>query len=152
MGTFLRTWRAEWAGMSRRQLATVVSGLLNSKKTVSPTIIREWEDGQPPKTTDELEALCQVMGRNRMSGREVGAFRRTVFAACGARQYPGLFAEGVAEDPQVEAWACAAMQREGADPGSSEVIGLVAHIAEVWKAIRSRARPSTGRKRPRLST
>ena len=64
MGTFLRTWRSEWARMSRAQLATAISALCRNGKRVTPFIIQEWEDGQPPKTTAELDGLCAVMARN----------------------------------------------------------------------------------------
>jgi hypothetical protein len=103
MGTFLRTWRSEWARVSRAQLATSLSAHHQNHKRVTPFIIQEWEDGQPPKTTAELDALCAVMGRNGLVGPEVHQFRRAVFAACADRQYPELFeTEGFAQRRDVD--------------------------------------------------
>ena len=74
MGTFLRTWRSEWAGLSRAQLATAISALCPSGKRVTPFIIQEWEAGQPPKSTAELEGLCAVMLRNGLVEPEIADY------------------------------------------------------------------------------
>ena len=103
MGTFLRIWRSEWAGLSRAQLAVAVSSSIASGKTVTPRIVRLWEDGQPPDSTEELEALLRVMGRRGLTTAEVTDFREAVFAACVDRQFPGVLHEGgFAERPDVD--------------------------------------------------
>ena len=90
MGTFLKVWRSEWAGLSRAQLAIAVSAWLTNGKRVKPGVVRWWEDGQPPGSTEELEALLQVMRTHGLTFPEVSQFRTAVFAACLDRQYPGL--------------------------------------------------------------
>ncbi len=91
MGTFLRVWRSEWAGLSRAQLATAVQRHVNGRKRVTSGVIRWWEAGQPPASTEELEALCLVMRAHELTAPEVEQFRSVVFAACANRQYPELF-------------------------------------------------------------
>ena len=91
MGTFVKVWRSEWAGLSRAQLAIAVSACLPKRKAVTPRVVLYWEEGHPPGSTEELEALCDVMQRNYLLPAEVEDFRRAVFAACLDRQYPELF-------------------------------------------------------------
>lgn len=93
MGLYLTTWRTEWAGLSRAQLALLVSSQLHRPGRVTAPIVRQWEAGQPPKDLEELDALCQVMRQHRLLGVEVGHFRDAVFAACLDRHYKGLFTE-----------------------------------------------------------
>jgi hypothetical protein len=103
MGTFLRTWRSQWAGLSRGQLALAVSARSGKRRPVTAEVVRAWEQGQPPKSTAEFEALLTVMGRKGLTDIEVGQFRRAVFAACLDRHYPELFAaEDFAERPDVD--------------------------------------------------
>jgi len=90
MATFLRAWRSERAGLSRAQLAIALHGSSPKAKGVTPRIIREWEAGQPPATTEELEALLTVMRRHGLAEASVERFRQTVLAACLARRYRGL--------------------------------------------------------------
>lgn len=92
MGTFLRIWRSEWAGLSRAQLAIALHGVSSRAKGVTPRVIRRWEEGQPPGTVAELDALTEVMGRHGLVQWEVDDFRQAVFAACVDRQYPGMLA------------------------------------------------------------
>lgn len=94
-GLFLTTWRAEWAHLSRAQLALLVCSQLHKPAAVTAAIVRKWETGQPPKDLEELEALCQVMRRHGLLESEVGHFRDAVFAACLDRHYEGLFVEDV---------------------------------------------------------
>ena len=115
MGTFLRTWRSEWAGLTRAQLAIALSAATGKGKTIKPGTIREWETGQPPKSTSELESLLQVMRRHGLTIPEVQQFRTAVFAACLDRHHPGLLGqEDLAHSPDVEAAAWAIVQREDA--------------------------------------
>jgi uncharacterized protein (DUF2267 family) len=92
MGTFLRVWRAEWAGLSRAQVAVALSA--GAKMPVATHVVRHWEQGQPPGSTRELEALLEVMQGHGLQPREAGQFRQAVFAACVDRQYPELFEGG----------------------------------------------------------
>ena len=100
MGTFLRVWRSEWAGLSRAQLGVAVSAQLPKRKALTTKVIRKWEEGQPPSSTEELDALGKVMRRHGLTRPEVEDFRRAVFAACVDRQYPELW--GGAEFAQRE--------------------------------------------------
>lgn len=93
MGLFLTTWRAEWAHLSRAQLALLVSSQLHQPAAVTAAVVRQWETGQPPKDLEELEALCQVMRRHGLTAPETSQFRDAVFAACLDRHYEGLFVE-----------------------------------------------------------
>jgi hypothetical protein len=93
MGLFLATWRAEWARLSRTQLALLVSSELHKPNAVTVSVVRQWEAGQPPKSLAELEALCRVMGRRALSPPEVVQFRQAVYAACLDRHYEGLFSD-----------------------------------------------------------
>jgi Helix-turn-helix domain len=106
MGRFIRVWRREWAGLSREQLAIAVSGLCRGRPRVSRHGVQAWEEGQPPHSTEELEALLTVMGRHGLNEEEAEDFRRTVFAACASRQYPELFLDdGIAYRPDVDSVA-----------------------------------------------
>lgn len=101
MGLFLRTWRAQWARLSRAQLAIALSAQLPGRKAVTSDVLRQWEAGQPLADLDELDALCTVMGRRdpakpdlhqyALTPLEVGHFRNSVLAACLDRHYEGLF-------------------------------------------------------------
>jgi hypothetical protein len=93
MGTFLRVWRSEWAGLSRAQLANALHAVTPRAAGVTPHVIRRWEEGQPPGGTDELQALLLVMRRHELAQVEVDEFLHVVMAACVGRQYPGLLPE-----------------------------------------------------------
>jgi len=112
MGMFLKVWRSEWAKLSRAQLATAVSASLKKRKAITPRMILYWEEGHPPGSTEELDGLCQVMARSRLSQRTVNAFRRSVLAAVVDRQYPEMNpARDMAERPDVD--EVAQVLREG---------------------------------------
>jgi len=137
MGTFLRTWRAEWAHLSRAQLAVAVAARGKPRKKVTPDIIREWEDGQPPASTAELDALLQVMREHGLTNPEVGQFQTAVFAACLDRHYPDLYeGESLADRPDIDEIA-EAVFREGQWPGRSgtSAVHLVAAIHELREAV-----------------
>ncbi|NPV49222.1 MAG: hypothetical protein HPY69_19935 [Armatimonadetes bacterium] len=89
MGLFLRTWRVEWAELSRTQLARLLVRAGASRVTAHA--VRAWELGQPPHDLVELDGLCECMKRHGLSTLEAGQFREIVFAACLDRQYDGLF-------------------------------------------------------------
>jgi len=91
LGTFLRVWRKEWAGMTRAQLAIAVSGALSGRARVTEEIVRQWEEGQPPKTTAQLEALLAVMLRKGLTPFEIDQVRAAALAAVGDRHYPELY-------------------------------------------------------------
>ncbi len=142
MGTFLRTWRAEWARLSRARLALALSAPCGKRKRVTADIIREWEDGQPPKTSSELDALTKVMGRHGLSAPEVTQFRQAVFGACAARQYPELFGDnGLAHRSDVEAVAYG-VWRHPLQPDAADIVSLVATIEELDAALKAALRPA----------
>jgi hypothetical protein len=145
MGTFLRVWRAEWAGLSRAQLAIVVGAASPKAKKVTPKVIRRWEEGQPPKTTEELEALCAVMGRHGVSRLEVQQFRQAVFAACVDRPYPEVFeTEDFAYRTDVDERARAVFERclDASSFSEVSVVDLVAATVDVERALTGGTRPT----------
>lgn len=143
MGTFLRTWRSEWARLSRAQLAVGLSALCGKRKTVTADIVREWEDGQPPKSTAELDAVTEVMRRHGLSAPELEQFRQAVFAVCAARQYPELFADdGLAHRADIEEVAYGIWQRHPQRPGAINIVSLVAAIGELDGALKVGLRPT----------
>jgi hypothetical protein len=132
MGTFIRTWRAEWAGLSRAQLAIAVNGRLRGARRISGGTVQRWEEGQPPKSTEEFEALCALIQSCPLPERTPLDFRRAVFAACAARQYPDMLAgEPLAERADVEELARHSHQR----PTEMDFVGLVASVAEMEDAV-----------------
>ena len=89
MGLFLRTWRTEWVGMTRGQLALALSARQGVR--VTDSVVRAWETGQPPATTAEFDALLDVMSRHGLTRPEIDDFRRAILAAVCDRQYSDLF-------------------------------------------------------------
>ena len=96
MGTFLRTWREAWLGLSRGELCYRVNGL-NRKARLTTEVVRRWEQGQAPMRSAQLEALLRVMrGENlngregRLSSREAVQFLDLCITAPGARRYSDL--------------------------------------------------------------
>jgi hypothetical protein len=86
---------------------------MTNGKRLKPSVIYWWEEGQPPSTTEELEALLQVMRTHGLSSPEVDQFRTAVFAACLDRQYPGLAGDeelchrrDIAEVIEHRLWPC----------------------------------------------
>ncbi len=89
MCTFLRVWRKDWARLSRKQLAAAVSVELG--RSIDQHVVRSWEMGQPPRTSEELQALGRVLSARGLTGWELDEVKDAVFAAVLARQYPTLF-------------------------------------------------------------
>lgn len=138
MGTFIRTWRAEWAGLSRAQLAIAVNGNLSRPRRISGGTVQRWEEGQPPKSTEELEALCGVMRKHGLIPLELKQFRQAVFAACADRQFPELFPddEWIHRD-DVDVAAHAVLQ-QGSDFGSSaSIVDLLASVEDLSRGLDS---------------
>jgi len=144
MGTFLKTWRSEWAGMSQQQLAIAVSGGMGEGKPVTRRMVQHREAGHPPETSAELVALCEVMRRNELGWAEhVDQFREAAYAACVARQYPELIggwsihdADGVDEIAR-EVYLNEADQRRGSGPlATAHIVPLVSHVKELETALR----------------
>lgn len=142
MGTFLRTWRAEWTGLSRAQLAIAVNAKRRSGRRLSEDRMRRWEEGQPPKSTAELEALCEVMGERGLFPLEIKQFQQAVFAACADRQFPELFtnAEWVYRD-DVDAWARRVVGWERLYRTPANIVDLVAGVEELSRVVESDQRP-----------
>ena len=141
MGTFLRVWRSEWAGLSRAQLAIAVSAQMANAKAVTSRAVRWWEEGNPPGSTEEFEGLCKVMRRNGLTHPEVEDFRKAVFAACLDRQYPELFPHAdLAHRPDVNEVAHAI---RAAAPTST--VRVVAALKEVEAVVRDRRPRDAGR-------
>jgi hypothetical protein len=135
MGTFLRVWRQEWAGLSREQLAIAVSARA-PRARVTRYVVRKWEEGQPPHSTAELDALLAVMQRHGITRWEADDFREVVLVACASRQYPELFPdESIAHREDVEQFAASG----GWAPHG--VVGLVACLRELDEAVRGEQRP-----------
>jgi hypothetical protein len=135
MGTFLRVWRQEWAGLSREQVAIAVSARAPKAK-VTRYVVRKWEEGQPPHSTAELEALLSVMQRHGITRWDAEDFQKVALAACASRQYPELFSDdSFAYREDVDQLA--------AGDGLAEhgIVGLVACLQEVDEAVRGEQRP-----------
>lgn len=136
MGTFLRTWRSEWAGMSRAQLGIAVSAQCGKRRSVTEPVVRHWEEGQAPKSTTELEALMKVMRRNGLSQPEVDDFRKAVLGSVCDRQYPELFEEeSFAHRKDVDEVAHGMWQATLGYPCSGNLVRLVASVQELEAAV-----------------
>jgi len=124
-------------------LAVRLSALCAKRKRVTADIVREWEDGQPPKSTAELDAVTEVMRRHCLSAPELEQFRQAVFAVCAARQYPELFADdGLAHRADIEEVAYGIWQRHPQRPGAINIVALVAGIEELDGALKAGLRPT----------
>lgn len=137
MGTFIRTWRAEWAGLSRARVAIAVNGVNGKGRRVSEETVRRWEEGQPPKSTEELKALCAVMRKHGLFPLELKQFRQAVFAACADRQFPELFTndEWVHREDLLQI-ADDIFEREDRSPGSVSPVDLIAAAADLETVLR----------------
>ncbi len=143
MGTFLRVWRAEWAGLTRAQLVIALHAASPKARGVTTRVIRRWEEGQAPGTTAELEALLTVMRRHGLTQSEVEQFRQAVFAACLDRHYSGLFLDDdFASRRDCDGLAAAVWQAEVARPGAASCVALVGWVDELRRALRSHTRPA----------
>ena len=135
MGTFLRVWREEWAGLSREQVAIAVSALAPKAK-VSKYVVREWEQGQPPHSATELQALELVMRVHGITPPEAEQVRQAVFDACSSQRYPELFEdESIAHREDVEELAYTLHRREAAAPCATSIVSLVAFQRELEAAV-----------------
>jgi len=94
MGEFLREWREEQARLSRARVAIAINAKLPKGRQIPHDRVRRWEEGQPPNSTEELEALCQTMREHGIAPSELKQFREAVFAASAQRRYPELFRNG----------------------------------------------------------
>ena len=127
MGTFLRVWRTEWAGLTQAQLAIAVGARCGGRYQIRKYTVAEWERGQPPHSAAELEALLAVRQARRGTVGEADDFRQAVFAACSSRHYPELFPDvNLAYEADVDTLAFALHQREEAAPGATSMVSLVA--------------------------
>lgn len=151
MGTFLRTWRSEWASLSRAQLATSVAAHCSGRHRVTPDVIREWEDGQPPQSTDTLNALLLVMRVHGLSPTEVTQFRDAVFAACAGRRFPELFDDApFALRTDVDEVAEAIAERPWWPPNPfPNVVALVACLQDLQHAVLAESDVTVGRAQER---
>jgi len=152
MAVFLRTWREEWAGLSRAQLALAVSAQCESSsgKRIAPDVVRKWERGQPPETAEELAALTLVMRRHGLQASEVEQFRQAAFAACVARQYPGLFQEeDLAYRSDLADMAQTMFVRYWDTPGAASIVQLTANVRHLEQATQGELRPSASREETR---
>jgi hypothetical protein len=150
MGTFLRVWRSEWAGLSRAQLGVAVSAHLPKRKALTTKVIRKWEEGQPPSSTEELEALGKVMRRHGLTNHEVSQYRTAVFAACVDRQYPGVWRrEDLACRPDVDEIACEMWRQyvSGSEyPLPADVVEVTVVVKELERAVlEDRSHPAGAR-------
>ncbi|MGI5817324.1 MAG: hypothetical protein ACOX9R_04430 [Armatimonadota bacterium] len=135
LGTFLRRWRWEWAGLSRAQLALAVDAMCGHER-VTEAVVRAWEKGQPPASTEELDGLLAVMRRHDMSEPEIGYVRRAVFAAVLDRHYPDLFiAEEFAQLPDVDELAEQSPGVWPRAPASQSPVELVARLDSLEREV-----------------
>ncbi|NPV48460.1 MAG: helix-turn-helix transcriptional regulator [Armatimonadetes bacterium] len=156
MGLFLRTWRAEWAKLTRAQLARLLGSELHRREAVTVASIRQWESGQPPKDLTELDALGAVMRSHALSAHEVQEFRDAVFAACLDRHYPGLLGGGnFAHQRDVDAVAAELFATNWMQSHYAHPVSIVAAIAELEQALgaegRGASRVQTQRQRIALA-
>jgi hypothetical protein len=142
MGLFVRRWRAEWVVLSRAQLAVALCGHLGRPGVVTPRVIRRWEEGQPPRDTGELEALCEVMARTGLPRHVADGFRSAVYVAVAERQYPEAF-EGppMARRSDVESLAAAMLSSYATYGAFRDPVRLVAMDCELRAAPVSGAAP-----------
>jgi len=135
MAIFLRYWRSKWAGLSRAQLALSIAAHCRRHR-VTEAVIREWERGQPPASTEELDALLAVMRKHGLSEFELEYVRRAVFAACLDRHYPELFAaEEFAQRPDVDEEAERSLGKWPQSPASRNPVELVAQFQSLLQAV-----------------
>ncbi len=150
MGTFLRVWRSEWALLSRAQLATAVRGAAPKARGVTEDVVRRWEQGQPPATTEELEALLAAMRRHGLTQPEVKQFRTAVYAACLDRHYPGAFeCEDFAERTDVDEAALPMYFVLGHRPWEGNIVQGVACLEALRASLRGHPRPGAPRSQQR---
>ena len=137
LGTFLRYWRSEWAGLSRPQLALAVGAQRKrGRKQVTQAVVRAWEKGQPPADTEELDALLAVMRRHGLTEPEISSVRRAVFAACLDRHYPELFAaEEFAIQPDVDEQAARMRLQWPPPPVGSDAVEFIAKLTSLERAV-----------------
>jgi len=90
MGRFIRVCREEWAGLTRAQLAIAVNHLCDGKARVTPAMVEAWERGQPPRTTEQLKALIEVLRRQGVWAEEAEKLVQAVFKACPEQRFPEL--------------------------------------------------------------
>jgi hypothetical protein len=90
MGWFLRTWREDWAHLSRAQLALAISAHAPGRERTTPDMVRQWERGQPPHSSQQLTALLDAMARHGVPEDVMRRFLITTFAACAGHQYADL--------------------------------------------------------------
>jgi len=136
MGLFLRTWREEWAQLSRAQLAIAVSARCNRRHRVTPDIVRQWERGQPPQSSEELSALLQVMERRGLLAEEGAHFRQAVYAACAAHLYPDLLdGDDLALRDDVEEVGQRVFQGLIVERLSTDLVSLVAGVKQLERAV-----------------
>ena len=145
MGLFLRTWRAEWAGITRQQLGLALSAYPDVR--VTDAVVRHWEQGQPPASTAEFDALLDVMSRHGLTRPEIDDVRRAILAAVCDRQYADLFPDedfAYRDDVVDVAWR---LQGEVSHPRERNVVNLVCRVHELRSAIAEGATSKPGRDR-----
>jgi hypothetical protein len=134
MGLFLQTWRTDWAKLSREQVAGAVSRA--GGKPVKSGTVREWESGQPPARTEDLDGLLQVMRRHGIPELWATQFREAVFTACVDRHYDGLFPEeNLAQRTDVADLAAALGDPQRDGPQGASMVALLAAHCELEAAV-----------------
>lgn len=132
MGLFQSTWRSEWACLSRAQLARLVSSQLHKPNFVTVSVVRKWESGQPPKSLEELDALCLVMRVHGLAEPEVRQFRDSVPAALLDRHYEGLFpGADLAWRPDCHELAAATYWETCRTASARNIVTLLAQVTEL---------------------
>jgi len=139
MGAFIRVWRRELAGLSREQLARAITLPGGPCRTVTAATVRHWEEGQPPQTSEELEALLTTMGRHGLSVGDLAEVKRSVFAALCDRQYPAMFERGSLSDRlDVDERVERLVAKDLAAPGSISIVRLLAAMDDLRETVEVR--------------
>lgn len=88
MGTLIRVWRREWAGLSRAQPTPAVSAAASGAGRVTTDDVYAWEGDRPPRTWPELRGLLQLMQRHGPHQTELDEFHQALGAGQ-RRRRPG---------------------------------------------------------------
>lgn len=153
MGWFLRTWREEWAGLSRAQVAAAMSAHCTQREHTTVHMVRQWERGQPPHSSEQLVALLGLVTRHGLPPRLVEQLREVAYAACAALHYPELLdTERLLEYPDLDQVAVAAyaelFSRRIPDP---DLITLVGIVCELQRLLADERQPKDDRQVQRLT-
>ncbi len=99
MGTLIRVWRREWAGLSRAQPTPAVSAAASGAGRVTTDDVYAWEGDRPPHTWPELRGLLQLMQRHGPHQTELDEFHQALGAGQRRRRPGGASSPSCAGAP-----------------------------------------------------